>query len=390
MKTGSGVQPITRSGIHAGIQLAGIELREIAMSLKNPFETSFGLTTERRILLIRAIDRTDHVGYGECTAMESPLFNHESIDTAWIMISRYIPAMLSRQLFLRANDIGELLSPIRGNRMAIAAVETAVWDLEARMLGKPLWQHFGGTRETINCGVSIGLQTTPDALVEKVAAEVAAGYQRIKLKIKPGKDVEYVAAVRTAFPNIALSVDANSAYEFEGDLQIFEALDEFGLLMIEQPLSAGDLLDHSRLQQRLETPICLDESITSLRDARQAIEIDACRIINIKLGRVGGHSEARAIQELALVRGIPVWCGGMLESGIGRAHNIAMSTLGGFTLPGDVSASKRYWEEDIVDPPISVSPAGTIAVPQSEGIGFRVREELVRELTVRSELIRLD
>ncbi|MGD9587564.1 MAG: o-succinylbenzoate synthase [Pyrinomonadaceae bacterium] len=372
------------------IQLAGLELRRIAMTLKSPFETSFGLTTERRILIIKAIDRTDVSGYGECTAMETPLFNHESVDTAWVVISRYLASMLSTGTRIRAEEIGKLLSPIRGNRMAIAAVETAVWDLEARMLGLPLWQHLGGRRTEIDCGVSIGLQATPEALIEKVAAEVAAGYQRIKLKIKPGKDIEYVEAVRKEFPNIRLSVDANSAYELDRDLNIFKTLDEFGLLMIEQPLAAGDLIDHAKLQKRLKTPICLDESITSVRDARQALEIDACRIINIKLGRVGGHSEARAIQELALSHNVPVWCGGMLESGIGRAHNIAMSTLEGFTLPGDVSASERYWDEDIIEPAVVVSPTGTIATPNSPGIGFRVREDLIRKLTVRSELIRLN
>ncbi len=389
MKPVSELQHISRSAEERMVQLSAIELREIAMTLKHPFETSFGLTTERRILLVNVVDRSGNVGSGECTAMESPLFNHESIDTAWIMVSRYIPTMLSRQPALCATDIGELLSAIRGNRMAIAAIETAVWDLEARIFGRPLWKHLGGTRKVIDCGVSIGLQKTPDALVEKVAAELQEGYQRIKLKIKPGKDVEYVKAVRTAFPKIMLSVDANSAYELENDQKVFERLDEFGLLMIEQPLAAGDLIDHSKLQQRLETPICLDESITSLRDAQQALETDACRIINIKLGRVGGHSEARAIQELARSRKIPVWCGGMLESGIGRAHNIAMSTLSGFTLPGDVSASNRYWDEDIVEPPIEVSPDGTITPPSKEGIGFGIREDRIRKLTVRSEVIRL-
>ncbi|HEX6279539.1 MAG TPA: o-succinylbenzoate synthase [Pyrinomonadaceae bacterium] len=372
------------------IQLAGIELTEIAMPLKAPFETSFGRTTERRILLIRAIDKSGAPGYGECTAMEAPLFNHESIDTAWTVISRYIAPMLSSSPPASAASISEIVSPLRGNRMAIAAVETAAWDLEARLLNLPLWRHLGGVRTEIDCGVSIGLQATPEELVEKVAAEVDAGYQRIKLKIKPGKDIEFVEAVRKAYPDITLSVDANSAYKIFRDTEIFQKLDEFDLLMVEQPLMAGDLLDHAKLQQQIRTPICLDESITCLRDARQALEIDACRIINIKLGRVGGHSEAAAIQDLAALQGIPVWCGGMLESGIGRAHNIAMSTLPGFTLPGDVSASHRYWEEDIIDPPVTVTSTGRINVPLSPGIGFTIREDLIQKLKVRSELLRLD
>jgi O-succinylbenzoate synthase len=253
--------------------------------------------------------------------------------------------------------------------------------------GRPLWQHLGGTLSEIDCGVSIGLQRTPEALVDKVAAELESGYQRIKLKIKPGQDIEFVSAVRRAFPEIVLSVDANSAYRLDDHLDVFKELDEFDLLMIEQPLVAGDLLDHSRLQRELKTAICLDESITCLRDARQALELNACRIINIKLGRVGGHRSAREIQELAVEKGVPVWCGGMLETGVGRAHNIAMSTLAGFTLPGDVSASARYWAKDIIDPPVEVSPRGTINVPSGPGIGYEVAEKDLDQLTTRTEAV---
>jgi O-succinylbenzoate synthase len=273
--------------------------------------------------------------------------------------------------------------------MAIGAVETAVWDLEARKANVPLWKHLGGTRTEINCGVSIGLQKSPQILIEKVAHELESGYQRIKLKIKPEQDIELVKAVRAHFPDITLSVDANSAYRLERDIKIFEKLDEFNLLMIEQPLAAGDLVDHAKLQKRLKTPICLDESITSLMDARHALELEACRIINIKLGRVGGHAEARAIQAFAATRGVPVWCGGMLESGIGRAHNIAMSTFPGFTLPGDVSASARYWEEDIIEPPVVVSPQGTIIPPTNPGIGYQVKENLIETLAIKRESISL-
>lgn len=368
-----------------GFQLEKIQLREIELPLKTPFETSFGVTTRRRILIIRVFDKSGATGYGECTAMEEPFFNHETIDTAWTIISKYVTPMLASAHVSAAKDVGPALTAIQGNRMAIGGVETAIWDLEAKLLGKPLWRHLGGMKNEISCGVSIGLQKSPEILIEKVAREVESGYQRIKIKIKPGQDIELVKTVRREFPGITLSVDANSAYCLEKDAGMLQELDDYDLLMIEQPLAAGDLLDHAKLQRRLKTPICLDESITSLRDARHALELDACRIINIKLGRVGGHATARSIQEYAEAHGIPVWCGGMLESGIGRAHNIAMSTLAGFTLPGDVSASARYWERDIIEPPVTVSPQGTINVPSSPGIGYEVCEEEISNLTARSE-----
>lgn len=371
------------------IQLERIELREIELPLKHSFETSFGVISKRRVIVVRIFDRTGATGYSECTAMEQPLYNHESVDGAWSVIVGCIAPLLSAARPERADAVGRALAPIQGNRMAVASVETAAWDLEAKLLGKPLWSHLGGTRSEIACGVSIGLQETSDALVEKVAREVESGYQRIKIKIKPGKDVALVEAVRRAFPDILLSVDANSAYRLESDVDVLKKLDDHGLLMIEQPLAAGDLLDHGNLQKLLTTPICLDESITCLRDARQALELDACRIINIKLGRVGGHSTAREIQELAAAKNIPVWCGGMLETGIGRAHNIAMSTLPGFTLPGDVSASARYWENDIIEPPITVSPSGTIDAPAAPGIGFEVCEKDLSCLATRSATIDL-
>ena len=365
------------------LQLERIELREIELPLKSAFETSFGVTTKRRVALVRLIDASGAAGFGECTAMEQPLYNPESVDTAWTVILGNVAPILASARVSKAEDVEDALSAIKGNRMAIAAVETAIWDLEAKLLGKPLWKHLGGTIQEIDCGVSIGLQESPEKLVEVVTGEVASGYQRIKLKIKPGKDVEYVAAVRNAFPDIRLSVDANSAYQLELDVDTMRELDKFDLLMIEQPLAAGDLLDHSKLQSKLTTPICLDESIICLRDAQHALEMDACRIINIKLGRVGGHKAARDIQELARSKGIPVWCGGMLETGIGRAHNIAMSTLAGFTLPGDVSASSRYWHQDIVEPPVTVSECGTIKAPEDPGIGYAANDAFIDKLTTR-------
>ena len=374
-------------GSAPGLQLESIQLREIELPLKAPFETSFGVTSRRRVLIVRIFDKSGASGYGECTAMEEPFYNHETIDTAWTIISKYVTPMLASAGVTNASEVARTLSPIQGNCMAVGAVETAIWDLEAKLLKKPLWQHLGGTRNVISCGVSIGLQKSPEILLEKVAREVESGYQRIKIKIKPGQDIELVKAVRNEFPAIALSVDANCAYSLEKDAKLLQELDEYNLLMIEQPLSAGDLLDHAKLQRQLKTAICLDESITSLRDARHALELVACRIINIKLGRVGGHASGRAIQEYAKVNNVPVWCGGMLESGIGRAHNVAMSTLEGFTLPGDVSASARYWEKDIVEPPITVTAQGSINAPSSPGIGYEVSEEYIETLTKRSEEI---
>lgn len=372
------------------LNLERLELREIELPLKSPFETSFGRTTRRRILIVRVFDKSGACGYGECVAAEAPFYNHETIDTAWLITTKYVGPLLTQARVDRARKVNAVLAPIRGNQMAKAGVEAAIWDLEAKLAGLPLWQYLGGEREEINCGVSIGLQETTEKLIDKVAHELESGYQRVKIKIKPGKDVQLVESIRTRFPSITLSVDANSAYFLNGDLSIVRQLDEFNLLMIEQPLAAGDLVDHAKLQREIKTPICLDESISSLSDARHALELGSCRIINIKLGRVGGHTEARMIQAHALEHGIPVWCGGMLEAGIGRAHNIALSTLPGFTLPGDVSASKRYWEEDIIEPPVTVSPQGTIKAPSGHGIGYEVNEALIEALTVRRETVRLD
>ncbi|MGI8733758.1 MAG: o-succinylbenzoate synthase [Pyrinomonadaceae bacterium] len=372
------------------LSLERLELREIELPLKSPFETSFGRTTERRILIVRAFDRTGASGYGECVAGEGPFYNHETVDTAWLITTKYVAPLLTRAQVNNAAQVNAALSPIRGNRMAKAGVEAAVWDLEAKIAARPLWQHLGGVRDEINCGVSIGLQKTTEALIDKVTRELEAGYQRIKLKIKPGKDIQLVEAVHSRFPAITLSVDANSAYSLNGDGGTIKQLDEYNLLMIEQPLAPGDLVDHAKLQREMKTPICLDESIVSLADARHAHELGSCRIINIKLGRVGGHTEVRLIQGYAVEHGIPVWCGGMLEAGIGRAHNIALSTLPGFTLPGDVSASARYWDEDIIDPPVTVSRKGTIKAPTGHGIGYEVNEARIEALTVRRETVRLE
>jgi O-succinylbenzoate synthase len=335
----------------------------------------------RRVLLVEVV--VDGVsGWGEVTALETPGYNSETTDTAWYMISDFIAPAVINQNLPEASEFPALVSAIRGHEMAKSGLENAIWDAEARLKGVSLSKHLGGTLEEIPCGVSLGIREHSASLVKKVAEELREGYQRIKLKVKPGKDYEFVAAVRHEFPGILLSVDANSAYSLD-DAELLKRLDEFGLLMIEQPLSWDDIYGHSKLQAQIETAICLDECIHNTGHAISAIELKACRIINIKLGRVSGHTEARRMQDACRKRDIPVWCGGMLESGIGRAHNIAMSTLSGFSLPGDVSASQRYWVEDIIEPEVEVTARGTIQVPKNPGIGYVVKRDRVEKLTVR-------
>jgi o-succinylbenzoate synthase len=358
-----------------------IALRELKMRLKAPFETSFGITHNRRILLVEVV--ADGVsGWGEVTTGETPSYNPETTDTAWHVISDFIAPLLTGKTIASAADVATLVAGIRGHEMAKAGVENALWDIEAQQKRLPLAKLVGGSWDEIRCGVSLGIRENPEALVKKVAEEVGNGYQRIKLKIKPGKDLEYVAAVRKEFPETQLSVDANSAYTLE-DTEHLQKLDGFHLLMIEQPLRWDDIHSHAKLQKQIKTAICLDECINSVNDAQAAIESGACRIINIKLGRVGGHSSARKVHDMCWQNNIPVWCGGMLEAGVGRAHNIAMSTLPNFTLPGDVSASARYWDEDIIEPEVEVTPHGTIHVPTTPGLGYKVKRELVEKLTVR-------
>ena len=366
------------------MKIASIELREIRLPLIHFFETSFGRTTERRILLARVQDEDGTEGWGECTAGEGPFYSEEWVESAWWAIKNYLAPMTIGREVERASNVFGLMKAVRGNRMAKAAIETACWDIEAKRANLPLWKLLGGERAEIACGVSIGIQDTPAALLEKIEREVSAGYQRIKIKIKPGWDVKIVERVRADYPDIQLMVDANSAYTL-ADTSLFQAMDKYNLLMVEQPLAYDDTVDHARLQEQITTPVCLDESIRSSEDARKAIEMGACRIINVKLGRVGGHSEAQKVERVCRERNIPVWCGGMLESGVGRAHNIAMATLAGFTLPGDVSASARYWEEEIIEPPVTVSPRGTIAAPITPGIGFEIKIKRIESVTVRKE-----
>ena len=363
------------------MKIESIVLREIRMKLKSPFETSFGTVQDRRILLVEVVvDGTS--GWGEVTAGETPAYNAETTDTAWHVISDFIAPSLIGQSVSETSELPRLMARIRGHEMAKSGVENALWDAAAQLKGIPLHRLLGGTIEEIACGVSLGIRENPESLVKRVEEELRGGYQRIKLKIKPGKDYEFVAAVRKEFPNIRLSVDANSAYSLD-DAPHLKRLDDFALLMMEQPLNWDDIHAHSKLQAQIQTAICLDECIHNTRHALTAIELKSCRIINIKLGRVSGHTEARLIEQACRAHGVPVWCGGMLESGIGRAHNIAMSTLPGFSLPGDVSASQRYWSEDIIEPPVEVTEKGTIRVPATPGLGYAVKRDRIEKITVR-------
>ena len=358
-----------------------IHLREINLPLARPFETSFGLTTGRRILLVE-LESDGLTAWGECVAGEHPYFSDEMIDTAWIITETELAPRLLEAELAGGGSVPDVFKQVRGHRMAKAALENAVWEMTAQREQTSLASLLGGTRSVIACGVSIGIQPSIEQLMDTIAMELDAGYQRIKLKCKPGWDDAVFDAVREQWPEILLSCDANSAYRMR-DFDRIAAWDRYKLLMIEQPLWFDDFYFHSMLQKRIETSICLDESIRNRRDALAAIDMESCRIINIKVGRVGGFSEAIAVHNAAAERGVPVWCGGMLETGIGRAHNIALSTLPNFTLPGDVSASARYWAQDVIEPEVMVSAAGEIAVPDGVGSGFLIDKRRIEALTVR-------
>lgn len=367
------------------MRIESVTLREIHVPLVMRFETSFGATTERRILLVEV--KADGVsGWGECVAGEVPYYSPETVETAWLILREFLWPELRAKEFRAASEVSDMLAHTRGHNMAKAGLESAIWDAEAKQKNMPLWNLLGGTRQEIPCGVSIGIQPTAEQLLANVEKELAAGYQRIKIKIKPGRDVKLVEAVRKRWPQIRLMADANSAYTLE-DIAILKQLDPFTLMMIEQPLGWDDIFSHVQLQRELQTPICLDECIHDVDQARAAIEMKACGIINIKLGRVGGHACAKRMHDLCQAHSIPVWCGGMLESGIGRAHNIAMSSLPNFNLPGDVSASRRYWDEDIIEPEVEVTRRGTICVPTTPGIGYTPRMDRIESLTRRRETL---
>jgi O-succinylbenzoate synthase len=361
------------------VRIERLQLRLLRLPLVHFFETSFERVHSRTFLIV-TITADGVVGVGECVADQTPYYSSETAATAWLVIRDFIaPALLGRH-FERATDVFPALHAIRGHRMAKAAVEMAVWDVEARQRQIPLCRLLGGTKTRIESGVSIGIQDSLDQLAEKVAVELAAGYRRIKIKIKPGWDIEAVRMVRERFGRVPLMVDANAAYSLD-DAERLATLDAFDLMMIEQPLDYDDVADHATLQRALKTPICLDESIHTPKIAREAIEAGACRIINIKPGRLGGHAESIRVHDIAAAHHVPVWHGGMLESGIGRAHNIHLSTLGNFTLPGDIAASRRYYAPDLIDPPVDVSPDGTIPVPDGPGIGVHIDWDRVDRAT---------
>jgi O-succinylbenzoate synthase len=369
-----------------GIKLDRIVLRHIRMPLVHFFETSFSRTYERDIILVEAV--ADGVsGWGEVTAGEHPFYNEEWTGSIWPLLIDYIAPRVLHHEFASPADVSARTTHIRGHNMARGGVEAAIWDLQARLNKEPLWKTIGGgARQEIPCGVSIGIQDSVEQLLEKIRTELAAGYQRIKLKIKPGWDVDIIRRVREAFPSIRLMADANSAYTLK-DISHLKQLDEFYLMMIEQPLAHDDIIDHAVLQASLDTPICLDECIRSAHHAEQAIRLHAGRIINIKLGRLGGFTESKRVHDLCESNGIPVWCGGMLESGIGRAHNIALSTLPNFVLPGDVSASKRYWKRDITVPAVDITADGTIPVSSAPGFGYEIDTDYLQSLTVREKVL---
>jgi O-succinylbenzoate synthase len=360
-----------------------LTLREIHLKLVAPFETSMDRVTERRIILAE-VQVNNVSGWGECTAGENPYYSPEDTETAWHVTKTFLWPKLKGRELNSAADVWPLLEQVRGHNMAKGAVETAIWDAEAKLKNVPLWKLIGGERQEIPCGVSIGIKDSLDELSAAVKKELDAGYQRIKIKIKPGKDLAPVQRLRQDFPRIKLMVDANSAYR-HADLPLLKQLDAYYLMMIEQPLGWDDLYGHVEIQKSLQTPLCLDECIHTYEQAEAAIALGACKIINIKLGRVGGLLQAKRIHHLCQQQNIPVWCGGMLESGIGRAQNIAMSTLPNFSLPGDVTASKRYWHEDVIAPEVTVTPQGTIQVPQSPGIGFTPRLDRIASITVRQD-----
>lgn len=368
------------------MKIEAVELRVLKMRLLQPFRTSFGVQQDRYPLLLR-LEIDGRSQWGECVAGEGPWYSYETVETAWQILNGYlIPAVIGREL-ADVDALETLFAPVRGHHMAKAALEMAFTGALAEHARKPLATFLGGVRDRVETGVSVGIQATTDELLDRIGAHLAQGYRRIKVKIEPGWDVTAIAAVRERYPEITLMADANSAYTLD-DAAHLARLDQFGLLMLEQPLTAGDLVDHAALQRQLRTPLCLDESIESARAARQAIELGSCRVINIKPGRVGGFAESRRIHDLASKAGVPVWCGGMLETGIGRACNVALATLPNFRLPGDISASDRYWAEDIVEPPFVLQPGGTISVPTRWGLGVRVKVDLVERLTVRRELLR--
>lgn len=369
------------------MKIQNITIRHLKMKMKAPFTTSFGTFVNKEFLLLETTDELGNKGWGESVAFDSPWYNEETYKTNWIILEDFLIPLVKGKDIKHPDEINELFAFIRKNNMAKAALEGAIWDLYAKRTHQTLASALGGHKKQIEVGISIGIQKSVEELLSLIEGYVNEGYKRIKVKIKPGWDVDVIRAIRERFPDVPLMADANSAYSLE-DATLLKQLDEFNLTMIEQPLASDDIIDHATLQKQLKTPICLDESIHSLEDARKAIELGSCGIINIKIGRVGGLTESKKIHDYCESKGIPVWCGGMLESGIGRAHNVAITTLSNFIMPGDTAGSERYWERDIIDPEVTVED-GYITVPDQPGIGYEPNLERIEKFTVNKKVYNL-
>lgn len=369
------------------LDLQEITLHRVNMALKHPFTTSFGTFREKDFFITEIKDKAGNRGFGESVAFTSPWYSEETVETNLHMMRDFLIPIIAKHKISHPKEINHLFTSIKGNNMAKSAIEGAVWDVYAKREGISLAQALGGKKQTIDVGISLGIEPSIEALLEKVTNYVEAGYKRIKIKIKPGFDVDILKAVRKQFPDLAMMADANSAYTLS-DIEHLKKLDELNLTMIEQPLASDDIIDHATLQRELQTPICLDESVHSYEDARKAIELGSCQIINLKIGRVGGLTEAKRIHDLCEEKGIKVWCGGMLEAGVGRAHNIALTTLSGFVLPGDTAGSKLYFDQDIIEPEVVVED-GVITIPTNPGIGYAVDKTILEKYTVAKETFQL-
>ena len=360
-----------------------VELLLLRLPFVHFFETSFGREEEREFILVK-VHSGDICGYGEVVADKSPLYSYETTSTAWSVLSDFLVPLVLEKSISCPHVFHDEAKKYRGHPMAKAGLELALWDIRGKREEKPLWKLYGGVKREIPSGVSIGIQDSVSELLDRIQSFIEEGYQRIKVKIKPGWDIDVLEKVRKRFPEVPLQADANGAYSLK-DMEILKEIDAFNLLMLEQPFPPDDLWDHRRLQKEMKTPICLDESVISAEAARKAYEMESCRIINIKVGRVGGIVESRKIHDFCQDKQIPVWCGGMLESGIGRAHNIHLATLPNFKFPNDLSASKRYYEKDLIEPPVEVSREGTIRVPESPGIGVFPQEHRIEKATLKRE-----
>lgn len=366
------------------MKIKSIKLSLIKMPLKQPFTTQLGTVTEREAMIVEVEGQDGAFGYGEGVAFSSPWYTEETVQTSWHVLKDFIIPLIKEKGIAHPEGSFALFSSIRRNHMAKAAIETAFWDLQAKREGKPLSKLLGGTLNSIPSGVVVGNPNMP-AAISQIEDYLEQGYKRVKVKISPENDIRYIAEIRKKFPDLPLMADANSAYSL-GDVERLKALDEFSLLMIEQPLEYDDIVDHAKLQAQISTPICLDESIVTFDDARKAVELGSCKVINIKIGRVGGLGEAKRIHDFCAEKGIPVWAGGMIEFGISRAHNLALASMPGFTIPGDISGSDRYWEEDIIEPEIKVQH-GSIILPDKPGIGFELNRKRLEEVTLYEEKI---